>query len=367
MSIANNAFYSEGSRLTLKERVNDLTDFQATDNDFINHMLAEGATDVLMKVKKMNPIDFKLFTISFSSKLDEISVGGNLYYPRDHVNKGDSDFTNNFIFHPTGNTNFGSTTMYIEVKDDNPAGEVTLAAGSFLKFTSSTAFADYMSAFDGELVKIKTFNTSTDHTPSAGYTLYKAELTRGLNGDNTIISETANIIPLTCFVLRLDEFIDVQRKQTYTYEGATAYRYRFCEEASSKDRYRLSDPDSFAYATGDKPNYYRENSKLTVVPTLLANEDWVVTSGATPSYVGIDCATDNRLDNIPEKYEGAIILYAALKIVTRLYEDTIKNEEDPELGQGYAQLMQTLQVQYISALQIPPNKQDKKTIEQQGG
>ena len=52
MSIANNAFYSEGSTLTLKERVNDLTDLQATDNDFINHMLAEGATDVLMKVKK---------------------------------------------------------------------------------------------------------------------------------------------------------------------------------------------------------------------------------------------------------------------------------------------------------------------------
>ena len=367
MSIGNNAFYSETGVLTLRERVDDLTNFGTTDNDYINYMLAEGATDVLQKLKQLNPLDYKLFTLSYSSKNSKIEVGGNLYYPRDHVNKGDADFVNNFIFHPDGNSNFGSTTMYIEEKNDNPAGEVTLAAGMFLKFTDSTAFADYMSAFDGELVKILTIETSEDYSASTGYTLKKVTLSRGLNGDSTIISASTGIIPLTCFVLRLDEIIDVQRLQTITVDGTAQYRYRYAQEASSRDRFQLTDPDSFMFATEDKPFFYREGQDLNILPALAANQDWLVLSAATPSYVGIDCANDKRLDNIPEKYEGAVLLYAAIKVVTRLYEDTIKNEEDAELGQGYAQLMQALQAQYVSALQIPPNKQDKKVLESQEG
>ena len=364
MAIGNNAYYDDVGALTLRERVDDLTNFGATDNDFVNHMLAEGATDVLMKVKKMNPVDFKLFTLSFSSKLSTISTGGNLYYPTNHANKGDGDWQNNHIFHPTGNNDMTSKVLYIEVKNDNPVDEPTIGVGTYLKFTTSTAFADYMSAFDGELVKVTTWEESADHSATAGYTLYKAGLIRGLNGDNTIIDTDTNmnILPLSTSVLRMDQTIDVQRLQEYEYNNSTLYRYRFCEEASSRDRYRLSDPDSFAFATSDRPAYYRENNQLTVVPSLNSNEDWVITVGATPSYVDIDCNTDKRLDNVPEKYEGAVIFYAALKVITRLYEDTIKNEEDAELGQGYAQLMQALQLQYISALQIPPTKEDKAVV-----
>ena len=65
-----------------------------------------------MKIKQLNPPDYKLWTISFSSAEDEISIGGNLYYPRRHVNVG---VTDSFIFN--SNTTYNSDVVYIEFKD----------------------------------------------------------------------------------------------------------------------------------------------------------------------------------------------------------------------------------------------------------
>ena len=238
-----------------------------------------------------------------------------------------------------------------------------------MKISTSTALAEYMKAFQGEIVKIVSIEDTSDHVAdNGGYTIKKVTLSRGLNGDNTVISTISSqyLIPLDIMILRMEETIDVQRLQTYESNGGTYYRYRYAEEASSRDRFRLSDPESFMYATSDKPSFYKENAIMKILPDLLTDEDWVVTCGVTPSYIGID-VSGYRLDGVPEKYESAVVLYAALKVVTRLWENTIKNEEDAELGQGYAQLMQNIQLQYIASLQIPPSKQDKDIVQQQTG
>ena len=70
-------------------------------------------------------------------------------------------------------------------------------------------------------------------------------------------------------ILRMEETIDVQRLQTYESNGGTYYRYRYAEEASSRDRFRLSDPESFMYATSDKPSFYKENAIMKIFEMIL--------------------------------------------------------------------------------------------------